>query len=122
MATSLVEEAVQGLDARIEELEAELTLAKEARAWYLPDEPSEEGTVIRFVKPNLSLQLAQSQGALIEAWHRSLASLAAIKAGDRWYITQDGACYAYDGWPAKTWNELLSWIGERNWHRIEVLS
>ncbi|AOT24727.1 hypothetical protein PBI_STASIA_71 [Mycobacterium phage Stasia] len=104
MAVALVDEAVQGLNARIEELEAELALAKAVREEFVPVEPTEDGSVVRFVKYNLSY------------------TFAAIKVLGRWYITQDGSRSARQGHAPKAWDELLAWIGQRNWHRIEVLS
>ncbi|ATN88142.1 hypothetical protein SEA_CINDARADIX_69 [Mycobacterium phage Cindaradix] len=104
MAVALVDEAVNGLNARIEELERELALAKAVREEFVPVEPVEDGAVIRFVKYNLSY------------------TFAAIKVMGRWYITQDGSRSSRQGHAPKAWDELLDWIGQRNWHRIEVLS
>ncbi|AHG24117.1 hypothetical protein PBI_NYXIS_72 [Mycobacterium phage Nyxis] len=104
MAVALVDEAVNGLNARIEELERELALAKAVREEFIPVEPAEDGAVIRFVKYNLSY------------------TFAAIRVLGRWYITQDGTRSPRQGHAPKAWDELLAWIGERNWHRIEVLS
>ncbi|QBP31457.1 hypothetical protein KIY76_gp72 [Mycobacterium phage Miramae] len=104
MAVTLVDEDVRGLNARIEELEAELALARAVREQYIPVEPAEDGAVIRFVKYNLTY------------------TFAAIRVLGRWYITQDGSRSARQGHAPKAWDELLAWIGERNWHRIEVLS
>ncbi|AEJ94534.1 hypothetical protein PBI_ACHEBE_71 [Mycobacterium phage Achebe] len=104
MAVTLVDDTVQGLNARIEELEAELALARAVREAHVPEEPSVDGTVIRFVKYNLSY------------------TFAAIRVLGRWYITQDGTRSPRQGHAPKAWDELLAWIGERNWHRIEVLS
>jgi hypothetical protein len=105
MATTLVDEDVQSLNARIEELRAELALAEVARASYMPEEPTEVGSVVRFSKYNFGY------------------TFAAIKVPNGlWYITQDGRRTSRQGHAPKTWGELLTWIGERNWHRIEVLS
>jgi len=105
MATALVDETVQSLNVRIEELEAELALAKVARESFTPEEPAEEGSVIRFQKYNYGY------------------TFAAIKVPNGlWYLTQDGSRSARQGHAPKTWAELLAFIGPRNWHRIEVLS
>lgn len=67
-------------------------------------EPKEQGSVIRFAKFNQEYQFA------------------AIKIGDGWYVTQDGSRSSRQGYSPKAWSELLTWIGDRNWETIEVLS
>jgi hypothetical protein len=105
MAVNLVESnSVEALE-RIAKLEDELAAAKallEAR----PQEPTAEGSVIRFRK------FGQSY------------TFAAVKVGvyaPTWYVTQDGGRTARQGVPPKTWDSLLDWIGERNFATIEVL-
>jgi len=101
MATNLMER--NGVEAlkRIKELEDELNAAK-ALLSQRPAEPSDDQAVIRFRK------------------YSTLYSYAAIKVGRRWFLTQSGDPQ-YKRSP-KAWDELLDWIGETNWHTIEVLS
>jgi hypothetical protein len=111
MATKLVQIDNELTELRIEVLKNEL---EEAQALLLsqrvPEEPAGESRVIRFSKYGNTYCFAAikvSQGNFASA---------------RWYVTQDGSRSSRQGHPAKTWGELLSWIGERNWDKIEVLS
>lgn len=67
-------------------------------------EPKDTGSVIRFKKYNQAYFFA------------------AIKIGEFWYITQDGARTPAQGKGPYDWEDLLEWIGERNYGTVEVLS
>ncbi|QSM01170.1 hypothetical protein SEA_NANOSMITE_146 [Mycobacterium phage Nanosmite] len=110
MATTLVPTGIDRslVQARIAELEAEL--AKEKQLLLEPQEPEENHAVIRFVKYNSRYTFAAIR-AYTDASGQGV-----------WFITQDGSRTARQGHPPKRWNELLNFIGERNWKRIEVLA
>jgi hypothetical protein len=102
MATSIaVNRSV--LKNRAEALEAQLREIQKGLASLVPDEPVGLGTVIRFKKFNRQY------------------SYAAIKVGDEWYLTQNPN-RPQDRKLPKTWDELLDFVGERNWETVEVLS
>ncbi|AFU20696.1 hypothetical protein SEA_CHUPACABRA_70 [Mycobacterium phage Chupacabra] len=105
MATALIDTAEAARTKRwIDLLERKLQDAQEKLSTLTPVEPAEEGSVVRFRKYN------------------QIYTFAAIKVGDRWFITQDGSRTSRQGHAPKTWAQLLEWIGERNWTTVEVLS
>lgn len=110
MATSLVEVSADLVRARIEDLTRQLELAESDLEELTPQEPESLHAVIRFWK-----------------WDQSYIYVAVkthLNADGKgvWYISQDGSRTSRQGIPPKTWAQLVAWIGERNWARIEVLS
>ena len=98
------------LKARISELEAQLNDAKSDLADARPKEPVNNHSVIRFTKYDQKYTFAAIR-AYTDGLHRGV-----------WFITQDGSRTSRQGHSPKTWDELLTFIGERNWNRVEVLS
>ncbi|ASZ75510.1 hypothetical protein KIW74_gp18 [Mycobacterium phage Kimona] len=96
---------IEGKRSWIAQLEDALNRAKAQLEELLsvPQEPA-EGSVIKFRKFNQAY------------------TFAALRIGDRWFVTQDGSRSSRQGYSPKTWEQLLVWIGERNWSTIEVLS
>lgn len=103
MAVSLTVQRAAQKDA-IAKAEDALEQARAALASFTPDEPLGQAAVVRFKK------------------FRHAYSYAAIRVGDHWYVTQDGTRTSRQGVAPLAWDELLEWIGERNWDTIEVLS
>ncbi|QGH80642.1 hypothetical protein SEA_RAHALELUJAH_82 [Mycobacterium phage Rahalelujah] len=66
-----------------------------------PAEPAVDGSVIRFTR---------------EDW--GPYSYAAIRVGGYWYITQS----KLSRHSCKAWDHFLTWLGEENWHSLELLS
>ena len=68
-----------------------------------PAEPG-EGSVIRFTN------------------YDSKYTYAALRAGELWFITQDGTAGSWSRLGAMDWDELLDWLGTDNWYSLELLS
>lgn len=98
---------------RIRELERQLEAERDALEPAVPVEPTEENAVIRFSKYGNTYSFAAIKVA---------QSPDGVHGPCKWFITQDGSRSSRQGHAPKAWGELLSWIGERNWGRIEVLS
>lgn len=103
MAVSLTVQRAAQKDA-IAKAEDALEQARAALASFTPDEPLGQAAVVRFKK------------------FRHAYSYAAIRVGDHWYVTQDGTRTSRQGVAPLAWDDLLEWIGDRNWDSIEVLS
>jgi hypothetical protein len=93
--------------AKLAELKAQLDKVQESLAGYTPDEPIEYGTVVRFRKFNQSYTYAAIKVPTV--------------GGTVWYLTQNPT-RTQDRKAPKSWDELLDFIGERNYDTIEVLS
>ena len=110
MAQALVSAVDRDIvEMRIRELEDQLAVEK--ALLQRPAEPLGRDVVIRFTK------------------YGSGYTFAALKVGGsnpfepaKWFLTQDGSRTSRQGHPPKVWADLLTWIGERNWASIEVLS
>ena len=102
MATKLIDTHHEAKLRRLAELNAELA-ELEADLIFTPEEPASLDTVVRFRKFDRQY------------------TYAAIKVGYEWYLTQNPE-RPQDRRPPKTWSELLTFIGERNFDTIEVLA
>lgn len=105
MASSLTTINPSALKERIALLQVELAEAEFDLASAKPREPEGKYAVIRFSK------------------YSSGYTFAALRTpSGLWFITQDGSRSSRQGHAPKSWDNLLIWIGERNWAGIEVLS
>ena len=104
-------QALEEAQARLAEFVADIDNLKAAIAEATPDEPQADRAVIRFKKYGGRYDYAAIRTADGNPFQES-----------KWYVTQDGTRSSRQGIAPKTWAELLEWIGERNWDRIEVLS
>jgi hypothetical protein len=106
VATKLVSTQHAEAQAKLAELKAQLDKVQESLAGYTPVEPIEYGTVVRFRK--------------YQSYTYAAIKVPAV-GGTVWYLTQNPT-RPQDRKSPKTWSELLDFIGERNYHTIEVLS
>lgn len=107
MATSLITVDKDLIEARINDLTAQLEEEQGKLLELQPKEPVTPGSVVRFRKYNYT-------------W--AAIKTTTITGNYRWFITQDGSRSARQGVAHKSWSELLEWIAGRNWDTIEVLS
>lgn len=104
MASTILDADYGIAASRVSALEQALVAARAEMEALVPSEPEAIGSVVRFRKYNFGY------------------TFAAIKTpNELWYITQDGTRTSRQGHAPKSWDDLLAWIGQRNWHRIEVL-
>jgi hypothetical protein len=103
MARPLVTTASRAKLKLLENLQSQVAELSEELEGFTPQEPAGLNTVVRFRK------------------YRAQYSFAAIKVGTSWYLTQDGSRSSRQGHAPKTWDELLEFIGDRNWASVEVL-
>jgi hypothetical protein len=108
MATKLVSTQHAEAQAKLAELKAQLDKVQESLAGYTPVEPVGYDNVIRFKKFN-------------QGYTYAAIKVMSYAAGPVWYLTQNPT-RTQDRKSPKTWSELLDFIGERNYHTIEVLS
>ena len=74
-----------------------------------PQEPTEEGAVVRWEK---SWTNSPSEGYLYAAIH---------DGNGTWFTTQDPRRTGKNKILPSTWDELLDTIGEKNWPTLELL-
>jgi hypothetical protein len=109
MATQLIAAEVDRslVAARIAELELQLQAERELLAG--PREPVPMHSVIRFLKFDQKYTYAAIKSH-IDSTGRGV-----------WHTTQDGTRSPRQGVKPMYWEDLIKFIGQRNWARVEVL-